>query len=56
MNARAEVLGLDGRAKESTLLPEVFGTSYRPDVIHRVYVNMLSTDFRGKVVIRPLAR
>src|SRR5215831_3329526 len=46
MSSRAEVLGLDGRAKESTLLPEVFGTSYRPDVIHRVYVNMLSHRFQ----------
>ena len=46
MSARAEVLGLDGRAKESTLLPEIFGTSYRPDVIHRVYVNMLSHRFQ----------
>lgn len=46
MNTRAEVLELDGRTKESTLLPEVFGTSYRPDVIHRVYVNMMSHGFQ----------
>lgn len=46
MSSRAEVLGLDGRTKESTLLPEVFGTNYRPDVIHRVYVNMLSHRFQ----------
>ncbi len=46
MTLNVGVLGLDGRKTNSTLLPEVFKSAYRPDVIHKVCVNLLSHRFQ----------
>lgn len=36
------ILGIDGRESNSIELPEIFETPYRPEVMHKVYVNLLS--------------
>jgi len=46
MSLNVGVLNLDGREKNTTILPEVFKSVYRPDVIHKVCVNMLSHRFQ----------
>lgn len=40
------VFGLDGQKTDTTVLPEVFRSAYRPDVIHKVCVNLLSHKFQ----------
>ena len=37
---------LSGKQLESLELPSVFNTPYRPEVIKKVYVNVLSTKFQ----------
>ena len=39
---KARVIALDGTDSGETELPAVFDTPYRPEVIHKVYVNLLS--------------
>jgi len=46
MSLKVGVLGLDGQKVDTTLLPEVFRSAYRPDVIHKVCVNLLSHRFQ----------
>ncbi|MRN68868.1 MAG: 50S ribosomal protein L4, partial [Nitrosopumilales archaeon] len=46
MSLNVGVLGLDGRKTDTTLLPAVFNSAYRPDVIHKVYVNLLSHGYQ----------
>ena len=46
MSLNIGVLGLDGRKTDTTELPEVFKSAYRPDVIHKVCVNLLSHRFQ----------
>jgi len=46
MSLNVGVLGLDGQKVDTTLLPEVFRSAYRPDVIHKVCVNLLSHRFQ----------
>ena len=46
MSLNIGVFGLDGRQTNTTVLPEVFKSVYRPDVIHKVCVNMLSHRFQ----------
>ncbi|HKG29700.1 MAG TPA: 50S ribosomal protein L4, partial [Nitrososphaeraceae archaeon] len=36
------ILGIDGKESDSLELPEIFDTPYRPEVMHKVYVNLLS--------------
>jgi large subunit ribosomal protein L4e len=40
------ILGIDGRESNSIALPEIFETPYRPEVIHKVYVNLLSHTYQ----------
>src|SRR5215203_1800216 len=37
---------IDGRESNSIALPEIFETPYRPEVIHKVYVNLLSHKYQ----------
>ena len=46
MSLDVGVFGLDGRQTNTTVLPQVFKSAYRPDVIHKVCVNMLSHRFQ----------
>ena len=46
MTLTVKVVGIDGKELEKTNLPIVFNTPYLPDVIHKVYVNMLSHSFQ----------
>lgn len=43
---KAKVLTLDGADAGEIELPAVFDTPYRPDVIHKVYVNLLSHSYQ----------
>jgi large subunit ribosomal protein L4e len=43
---KANVVGLDGRDVGEIELPMVFETPYRPEVIHKVYVNLLSHSYQ----------
>src|SRR5919202_1705262 len=43
---KAKVLSLDGRDAGEIELPAVFDTPYRPEVIHKVYVNVLSHTYQ----------
>ncbi len=43
---RAKVIGLDGAESAEIELPAVFDTPYRPEVIHKVYVNVLSHSYQ----------
>ena len=40
------VRSLDGSTESTMSLPQVFQTPFRPEVIHRVYVNLLSHRFQ----------
>jgi large subunit ribosomal protein L4e len=40
------ILELDGRESNNIVLPEIFETPYRPEVIHKVYVNLLSHTYQ----------
>lgn len=46
MSLDVGVFGLDGHQTGTTLLPKVFKSTYRSDVIHKVCVNMLSHRFQ----------
>lgn len=43
---KATVTGIDGKAAGSVELPAVFDTPYRPEVIHKVYVNLTSHTYQ----------
>lgn len=43
---KAHVLGIDGKQAGSIELPVVFDTPFRPEVIQKVYVNVLSHSFQ----------
>src|SRR5919199_2533659 len=43
---KAKVLALGGRQAGEIELPTVFDTPYRPEVIHKVYVNLLSHSYQ----------
>ena len=43
---KAKVIGLDGTESGEMELPVVFDTPYRPEVIHKVYVNVLSHSYQ----------
>jgi large subunit ribosomal protein L4e len=43
---KATVIELDGRESTDIELPAVFDTPYRPEVIHKVYVNLLSHTYQ----------
>jgi large subunit ribosomal protein L4e len=43
---KAKVIGLDGTESAEIELPVVFDTPYRPEVIHKVYVNVLSHSYQ----------
>lgn len=43
---KTKVIGLDGRESAEIELPAVFDTPYRPEVIHKVYVNVLSHSYQ----------
>src|SRR5918992_1008387 len=43
---KATLIGLDGKESGEIELPAVFDTPYRPEVIHKVYVNVLSHSYQ----------
>lgn len=43
---KAKVIGLGGTESSEIELPAVFDTPYRPEVIHKVYVNVLSHSYQ----------
>ncbi|HJU34420.1 MAG TPA: 50S ribosomal protein L4 [Nitrososphaera sp.] len=43
---KAKIIGLDGKETNEIELPAVFNTPYRPEVIHKVYVNVLSHSYQ----------
>jgi large subunit ribosomal protein L4e len=43
---KTKVIGLDGMESVELELPAVFDTPYRPEVIHKVYVNVLSHSYQ----------
>jgi large subunit ribosomal protein L4e len=43
---KAKVIGVDGKKSDEIELPAVFETPYRPEVIHKVYVNILSHSYQ----------
>ena len=43
---RAAVYSLDGKKVDDVELPRVFSTPFRPDVIHKAYVNLQSRSFQ----------
>ena len=53
---KTKVIGLDGRDSAEIELPAVFDTPYRPEVIHKVYVNVLCTLTKGRDGIQQLVR
>jgi large subunit ribosomal protein L4e len=46
MKSELVVRSLDGSTESTMPLPQVFQTPFRPEVIHRVYVNLLSHRFQ----------
>ncbi|MFL6345077.1 MAG: 50S ribosomal protein L4 [Nitrososphaeraceae archaeon] len=46
MTTQAKVLQIDGKESHTIELPSVFETPFRYDVIHKVYVNLLSNSFQ----------
>ncbi len=46
MKSKLVVRSLDGSTESTIHLPQVFETPYRPEVIHRVYVNLRSHGFQ----------
>ncbi len=46
MSKSVAILELDGASKETVVLPKIFSSVYRPDVIHKVYVNSLSHGYQ----------
>src|ERR687886_1520159 len=43
---KTKVIGLDGRDSAEIELPAVFDTPYRPEVIQKVYVNLVSHSYQ----------
>jgi len=43
---KAKIIQLDGAESDEIQLPAVFDTPYRPEVIHKVYVNVLSHSYQ----------
>src|SRR5919197_5974974 len=43
---KAKVVALTGKDSHEIELPTVFDTPYRPEVIHKVYVNLLSHSYQ----------
>src|ERR671927_556564 len=43
---KVKIIGLDGNDAGQIDLPAVFDTPYRPEVIHKVYVNLLSHSYQ----------
>src|SRR5215213_1951622 len=43
---KAKVIALDGKESGEIELPAVFDTPYRPEVIHKAYVNLLSHSYQ----------
>jgi large subunit ribosomal protein L4e len=43
---KAKIIGLSGKDAGEIELPVVFDTPYRPEVIHKVYVNLLSHSYQ----------
>ena len=43
---KAKIIGLDGKESGEIELPAVFDTPYRPEVIHKVYINILSHSYQ----------
>ena len=46
MKSELVIRSLDGSSESTMPLPQVFQTPFRPEVIHRVYVNLLSHRFQ----------
>lgn len=46
MKSEMVVRSLDGSTERTMQVPQIFQTSFRPEVIHRVYVNLLSHKFQ----------
>jgi large subunit ribosomal protein L4e len=46
MTSHAKVIGIDGKESHTIELPSIFETPFRYDVIHKVYVNLLSHSFQ----------
>jgi large subunit ribosomal protein L4e len=46
VSRKTSVFGIDGKEYESVELPRIFETPFRPDVIHKAYVNLLSHSFQ----------
>ena len=46
MKSELVVRSLDGSTESTMPMPQVFQTPFRPEVIHRVYVNLLSHRFQ----------
>ena len=40
------ILGIDGSESNTIELPEIFETPYRPEVMHKVYINLLSHKYQ----------
>jgi large subunit ribosomal protein L4e len=46
MSLSVGIHGLDGTRKDTAVLPAIFESAYRPDVIHKVYVNSISHKYQ----------
>jgi large subunit ribosomal protein L4e len=46
MTSKSAVMSIDGKIHDNIQLPKVFDTPFRPEVIHKVYVNLLSHTFQ----------
>lgn len=46
MTIKTKILQIDGKESGSISLPEVFDTPFKPDLIHKVYVSLLSHSFQ----------
>ncbi|HVX02362.1 MAG TPA: 50S ribosomal protein L4 [Nitrososphaera sp.] len=46
MTIEATIIGIDGKEAGNVELPIVFDTPYRPEVIHKVYVNLASHTYQ----------
>ncbi|HEY9387946.1 MAG TPA: 50S ribosomal protein L4 [Nitrososphaeraceae archaeon] len=46
MTTKSAVMSVDGKIHNDVQLPEIFDTPFRPEVIHKVYVNLLSHLFQ----------
>src|SRR6187200_3546671 len=46
MAIKTKILQIDGKESGTKQLPEVFDTPFRPDIIHKVYVSLMSHSFQ----------